>query len=125
MDTSYIRSRLTEEEMEDYCARIISHLYESDIYRNPNLRIWDISQAIGIPPAIISQSLNRFLKQGFFDVINKRRHEEVKKILLSGGNKGFTIEGVARNCGFRSISTFYSVFNKYEGMTPTQWLKSV
>ncbi|WP_455636350.1 helix-turn-helix domain-containing protein [Parabacteroides sp.] len=123
MSIRYAKSRLSEEEMERNCEKIQSYLRYSDDYKNPNLCIWDISRATGITPAAISQSLNRFLKQNFFDVVNSRRLEEVKRILLSDNTSSFTIESVASDCGFRSRSTFYTAFNKLEGTSPAKWLK--
>ncbi len=123
MSIRYAKSRLSEEEMERNCEKIQSYLRYSDDYKNPNLCIWDISRATGITPAAISQSLNRFLKQNFFDVVNSRRLEEVKRILISDNTSSFKNESVASDCGFRSRSTFYTAFNKLEGTSPAKWLK--
>ena len=57
-------------------------------------------------------------------MVNSRRLEEVKRILLSDDTNSFTIESVAGDCGFRSRSTFYAAFNKQEGISPAKWLKA-
>ncbi|SEG17857.1 helix-turn-helix domain-containing protein [Parabacteroides chinchillae] len=124
MNMRYARSRLSEKEMEQNCEKIQSFLRHSDDYKNPNLCIWDISLATEIAPAAISQSLNRFLNLNFFDVVNRKRLEEVKRILLSDNTNSYTIESVAYDCGFRSRSTFYAAFNKLEGTSPAKWLKT-
>lgn len=124
MNIRYAKSRLTEKEMEANCNKILSHLQNTEDFRNPSFCIWDLSQATGIPPAVISQSLNRYLAQNFFDVVNCRRLEEVKQILLSQSTNSYTIESVAYDCGFRSRSTFYAAFNKLEGTSPAKWLKT-
>ena len=67
---------------------------------------------------------NDYLKKSFFDLINEMRVEEAQKRLRSRSNN-FTIDSIAVDCGFRSRSSFYTAFRKVEGMTPSQWLKSI
>lgn len=119
----YHKSRLETDEMAAYCQKITDWLKETQKYKDPNLSVWHISTATGIPTAVISQSLNRFLKKNFFDLVNHMRLEKAKQILLSEAAEGYTIESIATDCGFRSRSTFYQVFSKYEKTSPARWLK--
>ena len=110
--------------MREFCRQIITYLETSRAYKNPDLSLWHISTATGIPVATISQSINRYLKQNFFDLINRMRLEEAKQMLCSEEGNSLTIESVANCCGFRSRSTFYLVFNKFVGTSPLKWLRS-
>ena len=52
--------------------------------------------------------------------INKLRIEKAKELLL---NSQDTILSIALQCGFGSLSTFYSLFRHLVGMSPTQYSK--
>ena len=47
--------------------------------------------------------------------------EEAKKMFLDDHYNNLSIEGIAKNAGFRSKSTFNQVFKTLTGMTPTEF----
>ena len=49
--------------------------------------------------------------------INKRRVEEAKTLI----EKGFPIDKIAKDIGFRNIQYFDSVFKTFEGISPTKY----
>ena len=73
----------------------------------------------------LSQIINQSQGQNFFDFINAYRVEEVKSLLHHPDYAHYTILGVAQEAGFKSKSTFNSVFKKMTGMTPSDYKKSL
>ena len=67
----------------------------------------------------ISQVLNEHMNQNFFDFINRYRIEWVKELLSDPGNNDQKIFSLAYDSGFNSKSTFYNLFKKTVGVTPT------
>ena len=49
--------------------------------------------------------------------------EEAKRILESSDSHDKTIVSVAMEVGFKSTTSFYQVFKKHTGMTPSQYKK--
>ncbi|WP_282135041.1 helix-turn-helix domain-containing protein [Seonamhaeicola maritimus] len=57
----------------------------------------------------------------FYDLINSLRVEEAKTKLKSAAFDKYSITGIAELCGFNSKSSFYRIFKKETGLTPTQF----
>jgi len=119
------KNRLSDNDMAANCERIMRYITTDQHYLNPNFSIWDIATALNMPPALVSQSINGHLKHNFFDVINRLRIDEAKRLFTEGRTKTVSIERIAKECGFHARSIFYSAFKKYEGCTPTQWMKKL
>jgi len=115
---------LPRQQMKEICERALNYLASSGAYTNPDFSLAMLSVETAISPRNLSYSLNDYLKKSFFDLINEMRVEEAQKRLRSRSNN-FTIDSIAVDCGFRSRSSFYTAFRKVEGMTPSQWLKSI
>lgn len=71
----------------------------------------------------VSHLLAKHYKRNANDVMNYLRVEEVKKELRNPFNKNFTVCSVAFNCGFTAESSFYRIFKKETGLTPTQYIE--
>ena len=72
----------------------------------------------------ISLVLKRNAQQNFKEFINQYRIEEAKKRLKAPESRQFTIDFIAKECGFNSLATFYRIFKKEVGITPKQFIKS-
>ena len=59
----------------------------------------------------------------FSDLVNSYRVELAKETLIK--DKHLSVEGVALNSGFNSRATFYRVFKKHTGFSPTEYLNSL
>lgn len=112
-------------QMQENCEKIINYLKQSQAYRRNDLSLAILSKETGIPQKVLSRSINSYLKQNFFELINEMRIEEVKRCLLSPETSAYKIDSIYEECGFRSRSTFFLAFKKVEGMTPAQWLQTV
>ena len=62
--------------------------------------------------------------RNFYDLINRMRIEEAKKMLreMAATNSRLMIEEVGVQSGFRSRSVFFTRFNGYEKMTPRKYM---
>lgn len=114
---------LDTNQMQENCDKIINYLKQSKAYLRNDLSLAMLSKETGIPQKILSRSINSYLKQNFFELINEMRIEEVKRCLLSPEISAYKIDSIYEECGFRSRSTFFLAFKKVEGMTPAQWLQ--
>lgn len=73
----------------------------------------------------LSAVINQGFDQNFYDFINSLRVEEVIRRLENGDHRQYSLDYIVREAGFNSYTTFYRVFKKFKGTTPTQYIKSM
>lgn len=113
-----------EKDYVEVCIKKIMHLVEIEkVYRDEELTLRSLAEKLKIPYYQLSEILNKRLHRKFNDFINYYRIEEAKRILESPAAHDKTIVSVAMEVGFKSTTSFYQVFKKYTGMTPSQYKK--
>jgi len=108
-----------------YYIQLMHLLDEDKIYRNPNLRIADVAENLGISPNYLSRLINEMSDNGFNDLINRYRVEELKEKIKNKEYQTKTLVSLALEVGFSSKSTFQSVFKKITSQTPTEYKAEV
>lgn len=111
------------EEMKAVCKQASEYLEESKAYLRPDISLAIFAKEAGLPARTLSRAINGYLGVNFFDFINMMRVEEAKRLLLEVNSRGYNIDSIFEECGFRSRSTFFLVFKKIEGITPAVWLE--
>ncbi len=105
-------------------VKIDALLQTDELYLNPELTIIHISERIEEHPRLVSTVINKLSQQNFNSYINKYRVEKAKTLLLSEKSTQLNIEGIGFESGFKSNSSFYSAFKKFQGITPLQFLQN-
>ena len=98
---------------------LTQHIKKEHSYRNHNLSLATLADAIGISPHHLSEVLNQHAGQNFNHFINAYRVNEVCDKLNS--TRSATVLDIALQAGFSSKSTFNTIFKKFKGVTPTQY----
>ncbi len=109
---------------DEHYIRIKRIIEETHLYRDPALNMSILSEKTGLSNGYLSQIINQKQKQNFFDFINGYRVEEVKQHMTNPAYEHYTLLGLAQEAGFKSKSTFNSVFKKMTGKTPSEYKKS-
>lgn len=125
-----IITRTTIDEYKELCNnnnpiynRMINIIEEEKLYRNPNLRISDVADKLSISPNYLSRIINEACNEGFNEIINNYRVNEVISLIKNGDFKNKTLFSLAQQAGFSSKSTFQSTFKKITGKTPSEYKK--
>ena len=95
---------------------------EEQRFKDPALKLQDLASALQISPHLLSQFLNENLGKRFSEFVNEHRIEAACKLLRTEHN--LSLEGVGRDVGFRSKSSFYNAFKKIHGITPLQYTRN-
>lgn len=119
----YQKSLLRPEESEDYLTRLTAFMDEKQPHKIPTLTIQELSEAVGIPKHGISQVINDRLGKNFYDFVNFYRVEEAKRLLLDPEFRKLTQVALSEEAGFNSKATFFAVFKKQTGLTPSSYAK--
>lgn len=115
----YERSSVGDALAAELLARIEDAFTRERLFARADLTLPHLATAIGATPHQVSEVLNRYKGVSFYDLVNRRRVEDVKAELRDAASAGFTIEGIGASAGFGSRSTLYAAFRRYEGTTPT------
>lgn len=118
----YQRSSLTQTQAASIFQRIRSAMEQDNLYRNSELTLPLLAEAVSAPPYHISQVLGELAGQNFYDFINGYRIEEAKRLLTDPTKRHYTILAIAFEAGFNSKTTFNKVFKTVTGQTPTEYL---
>lgn len=108
---------------EDNYNRILSLMSDKRLYTNPNLKLADLSNAIGYSERNTSLLIKTFHQGNFYDFLNSFRIEEAKRLFIEKQDS-ISISEVLYDVGFNSKSVFNTLFKKKVGMTPTEFKKT-
>jgi|GEM_PF-926952 len=109
--------------MDEVAARIIVLMEKDKLYQEPELTLLDLATKLQLPSYQVSQAINLSLNKTFYDLINRYRVDEAKRLLLDARTANYTILSVGFEAGFNSKTTFNTVFKKITGLTPTDFRK--
>lgn len=90
------------------------------MYLNPALQIEDIARRLNTNRTYLSEYFNNVLGKSFYDYINAMRIEK-GSIPLMKEHPEYTLEYIARQSGFNTLSTFRRAFVKHTGMQPGRY----
>lgn len=93
-----------------------------ELYLNPTLSIKELAAQIGTNRTYLSDYFTHVLNITFYDYINGLRIEK-KSVPLMEEHPEYTLERIASESGFQSISTFRRSFQKVKGITPSNYRK--
>jgi AraC-like DNA-binding protein len=121
----YQKSGLSEEEAQKYLKQLLQKMETDKPYLNSELTLKDLANNLSMSMHNLSEILNTRLNQNFYDFINHYRVEEVKRRLADGESKTYSLIAIAFDSGFKSKSTFNTIFKKQTGTTPSQFRKQL
>ncbi|MEQ9288540.1 MAG: helix-turn-helix domain-containing protein [Cyclobacteriaceae bacterium] len=121
----YVKSSLTSEKGQKYLKLLKALMTEEKPYLESKITLKQVSDMLDIHPNHLSQIINEYLNQSFYDMINSYRVEEVKYRLKQEGSRKLTLLAHAYDSGFSSKSSFNEVFKKATGMTPSTYQKQM
>ena len=120
----YQKVKIDEKECAEIVGQMRAYIEKGKIYTNTDIRMKDLADELHLSPSKLSQVFNLYLKENYYDFINRYRLEEFKRLIKAGEHKRVTITALSEQCGFKK-SNFFSTFRKVEGMTPAEYLKKM
>ncbi|MEW6983470.1 helix-turn-helix domain-containing protein [Colwelliaceae bacterium 6471] len=117
----YERSALSKDQARRIADKINAAMELEQLHLDPSLSLHKLARHVAIPPNYISQTLNETMGTNFFDFVNKWRIETAKPKIIANED---TVLNIAMEVGFNARSSFYKVFKKETGKTPTEFRKS-
>jgi AraC-like DNA-binding protein len=98
-------------------------LSENNRFLNIRYSIHDFAEDTGLPAYLISQYLNHHLQMTFVDFVNKKRIQYCVEQFENGRFMAFSMDAVAKECGFNNRNSFTKAFQKFQGKSPSDFRK--
>jgi len=117
----YKKSGLRQIQMQAIYEKLLYAMQTEKLFTHMTLSLQELSGILNIPPHHITQTLNEFSGQNFYDFVNSYRINEFKKRVDNGDAENFSLLGIAFDCGFNSKSSFNRVFKNTTGLTPSEY----
>ena len=94
-----------------------------ELWRNPDLTLESLSSRLLTNRTTLSRVIRKNTSLGYKEFINRRRIEEVLKLIDSG--ELFYIQDAFFRVGFRSRSTALRYFREFTGVTPSEYINNL
>ena len=94
-------------------------------YLQSDLTLKSVSETLQTKQGTLSRVIIQATRANYYTYLNNFRLAEFKQLLVQEENKKFSLEGLAKQAGFGSKTTFYTFFKKVEGMTPKEYRKKL
>ena len=121
----YSKSGLTDDKAIKIASDLSLLMHKKKSFLDEKLSLPKLASELEILPNYLSQVINERYGMNFYDYINKLRVEEFKNLATQPKLKNMTILTVAYESGFSSKGAFNNAFKKFEGQTPSEYLKSI
>lgn len=99
--------------------------YKSYYYLNMNASLEDFALKLNRNKEEVSDYIKLQLDQNFTELVNQNRVEYLQQLLRSKKYESFTIEALSEMSGFGTRRSMYNYFNKYVGMTPSEFIHTI
>jgi len=87
-----------------------------------DVKIQELADLLEVPKYKLSIFFSRDIGVTYKDWLNKRRFDLFLIQLEAGALKRYSIMGLATRCGFQTKSNFYSIFRKFCGCSPFEFI---
>lgn len=107
--------------LEDMGKSIEQLFTEKLLFKDSKLNIKKISDILSEPEYMVSRSINAYFRKSFPEVLNQYRIEHAAQLIRSEASEHLSMEGIARESGYNTVSAFYKTFKKLKGVTPAKF----
>jgi AraC-like DNA-binding protein len=107
-----------DDETHQLFQKVSDEIVSKKLFKDPELTLPKLASLTSIHTHKLSHLINQQSGKGFPEYINSLRLEEARNLLRTSDLK---VAAVAFECGFNSLSSFYTHFKKSEGMTPSEF----
>ncbi len=121
----YSASALSPEQRDALFDAILQSMENDKVFLDPEMSVVKLAGILHTNKSYISQTVNEKVGKNFSMFINEYRIKEARKMLANKAFDHLTIEAIAHNTGFKSISAFNNSFKRFTGITPSYFLKSI
>lgn len=113
------------QEQQEIYEKLEQLVNTAEVYANPNLTLLHLAKKLEVKKQVLTKVIYQHTGSHYYDYINHLRVEKFKEMLTSNKNQHLSIEGMAKELGFKSKATLYKYFKKSEGTTPAKYKQTI
>ena len=117
-------SKPLSEKADEHYQLLLNLMTQEKLYQDAELNMDTLSAKVQLSKGYLSKIINQKEGKNFYDFVNYFRVEEVKNNLNNPDYAHYSILGIGLAAGFKSKSTFNTVFKKMTKMTPSVYKKT-
>lgn len=102
-------------------SRLSALMTEQHLYVKPDLTIEEVAVLVGESYRTVSAAINSCRDMNFKGWVNAYRVEEAERLIHEGYLEQHTTDALAASVGFANRISFYRVFKKLTGKSPTDY----
>lgn len=102
---------------------LVALMEKEKLYQELELTLLQLADRLQVKDHMLTKIIKSKTNNNFHSFINRYRVDEFKRLLDTEARKQLNIRGIAYKAGFKSKSTFYAAFKKFEGTTPSAYLQ--
>jgi AraC-like DNA-binding protein len=119
----YQKNSLSEEEKEKLAHDILGVMENVDMICAEDFSLQQLAEETDSRRNNVSQVINEVLHKSFSSLLAEYRVKEACRRLNDGSYDNYTIEAIAQSVGYKSRSSFVSLFKKLTGLSPSEYQK--
>ncbi len=120
----YEKSRLDDDIAQAYVRELKELMEKERPYTDPELTLPQLAGMLNLSSNILSQVINGHCNLNFYTFVNIYRTEAVIKMMKDDFYKHRSILDLAYDAGFKSKTTFNTIFKKHTGLTPSEFRRN-
>jgi AraC-like DNA-binding protein len=124
-DEKYKKSGLDETTAEEIKDKLLLLMEKEKPFLDSDLTLAKLSGMLCVSGHYLSEVINTKLNQNYYDFINKYRVEEFKARIINPEFSNYNLLSIAFDSGFKSKTSFNTIFKKVTGKTPSEYKSSV
>ena len=117
----YANRKIDMQQARQLKVRLEELMSEEQVFKNPELKLKQVATKLSVSAHVLSQFLNDNLGKSFAEYVNEYRVQAACFLLQT--DHPLTMEGIGKEVGFKSRTSFYAAFKKRHGITPSQYAK--
>lgn len=117
----YKKSGLDETASEKIKNKLIDVMNNEKPYLDSDLTLNKLAEILSVSNHHLSEVINTKLNQNYYDFINKYRVEEFIGRLKDPANDKYSLISLAFDSGFKSKTSFNTIFKKLTNKTPSEY----
>jgi AraC-like DNA-binding protein len=103
--------------------KLVALFEKEKIFKNPDLKIWDVCNMLGTNRTYVSRLINEEYKRNFCNHVNQYRVDYAME--LAGDNHELSNEQIAELAGFGSQNSMYRAFHAALGISLKEYRKQI
>lgn len=95
------------------------------LFLNKDFTLTQFANCLNTSTNKLSKLLNSSINKSFSDFVNEYRVKEVQQMIENVKYIKYSLEEIAEIAGFKTRNTFWRVFKKHTGVTPSHYRKNI